>query len=416
MEATLIYDTTLRDGTQGENINFSAQEKLKIAKKLDELGIHYIEGGWPGSNQRDVRFFELARQSAFTNTRITAFGSTRKPNTAVDEDPNLKALIDSKTPAVAIFGKSWSLHVEKIMSNTRHENLAMIQESVSYLKDNVEEVLYDAEHFFDGYKDDPDYASETLLAAAEGGSDMIVLCDTNGGSLPMEISSAVAEVHKLLSANGHAPRLGIHCHNDCGLAVANTIAAVEAGVVMVQGTINGYGERCGNADITNIIPLLNLKMGRRSIPSQNLIQLKTLSRYVAETANMIPLHARPFVGKSAFAHKGGIHVSAVQKNPSTYEHVPPEAVCNLGSVLHHRRGQQRSGNEELQPIPPALETVVGAGDSVATAEPSRTLLVPKFCRCVNALQRPTDSGRYVVSVASFGRRDWRKCRPSRSVW
>lgn len=333
MEATLIYDTTLRDGTQGENINFSAQEKLKIAKKLDALGIHYIEGGWPGSNQRDVRFFELARQTEFANTRITAFGSTRKPNTAASDDLNLKALVNSDTPAVAIFGKSWSLHVEQIMANTREENLAMITESVAFLKENVEEVLYDAEHFFDGYKEDPNYAAQTILAAADSGADVIVLCDTNGGSLPNDITTIVIDVQKRLTSNGHPSRLGIHCHNDCGLAVANTIAAVEAGAIMVQGTINGYGERCGNADLTNIIPLLNLKMGRRSIPKQSLTQLKTLSRYVAETANMIPLHSRPFVGKSAFAHKGGIHVNAVIKESRAYEHIDPALVGNKRRVL-----------------------------------------------------------------------------------
>ncbi len=333
MEATLIYDTTLRDGTQGENINFSAKEKVKIAKKLDEMGIHYIEGGWPGSNHRDVRFFELAQQETWTNARITAFGATRKPNIRAEDDPNLKALIDSQTPAVAIFGKTWSLHVEQVMANTREENLAMIRQSVTYLKANGREVIYDAEHFFDGYKEDADYASQTLLAAAEGGADFIVLCDTNGGTLPSEIKTMVQAVNHLLSANGHEQHIGIHCHNDCGLAVANSIAAVQSGAVMVQGTVNGYGERCGNADITSVIPLLNLKMGRRSIPDENLKQLKTFSRYVSETANMIPLHSRPFVGKSAFAHKGGIHVNAVMKETRAYEHMDPALVGNKRRVL-----------------------------------------------------------------------------------
>lgn len=333
MDATLIYDTTLRDGTQGENINFSAKEKIKIAKKLDELGIHYIEGGWPGSNRRDVRFFELARQESFANARITAFGSTRKPNSRAEDDPNLKALVESRTPAVAIFGKTWSLHVEKIMNNTRQENLNMIRESVAFLKSNDREVIYDAEHFFDGFKEDADYASDTLLAAAAGGADIIVLCDTNGGTLPLEIQGMVNAVTQLLSAHGYPPRVGIHCHNDCGLAVANSIAAVQSGAVMVQGTMNGYGERCGNADITTIIPLLNLKMNRSCIPAQNLTQLKTLSRYVADTANMIPLHARPFVGKSAFAHKGGIHVNAIMKEARAYEHMDPALVGNKRRVL-----------------------------------------------------------------------------------
>ena len=333
METTLIYDTTLRDGTQGENINFSAEEKLKIAKKLDQLGVHYIEGGWPGSNQRDVRFFELARRETWDNALITAFGATRKPNLRVADDPNLKALIDSQTPAVAVFGKSWSLHVEKVMANTREENLAMIRQSVDYLKSSQRKVIYDAEHFFDGFKDDSDYACQTLLAAAGGGADIIALCDTNGGCLTSEIETMVTEVISLLRANGHAQEVGIHCHNDCGLAVANSIAAVQCGADMVQGTVNGYGERCGNADLISIIPLLNLKMGRSSIPDENLKHLKTVSRYVAETANMIPLHSRPFVGKSAFAHKGGIHVNAVMKTTRAYEHMDPALVGNKRRVL-----------------------------------------------------------------------------------
>ncbi len=333
MQPTLIYDTTLRDGTQGENVNFSAKEKIRIAKKLDALGIHYIEGGWPGSNRRDVRFFKLARQENWAHARITAFGSTRRPNINAADDANLQALIKSKTAAVAIFGKSWSLHVEKVMANTREENLAMITDSVTFLKENGREVIYDAEHFFDGYKEDAGYASQTLMAAARGGADFIVLCDTNGGTLPGEIQSMVAEVKQLLDSSGHDIRIGIHCHNDCGLAVANSIAAVEAGAMMVHGTINGYGERCGNADITSIIPLLNIKMGRRSVPDENMKQLKSLSRYIAEIANMIPLHFRPFVGKSAFAHKGGIHVNAVMKETRAYEHMDPTLVGNARRVL-----------------------------------------------------------------------------------
>jgi 2-isopropylmalate synthase len=323
MEPILIYDTTLRDGTQGENINFSSTEKVKIAKKLDELGIHYIEGGWPGSNHRDVRFFELAKMEKFENARITAFGATRKPGITAGDDPNLNALIESQTEAVAIFGKSWGLHVEQIMSNTRQENLDMIRESVAFLKTHDKEVLYDAEHFFDGYKDDADYAIETLMAAVDGGADFLVLCDTNGGTLTSEIESMTTAVRSRLSDRGLSPRLGIHCHNDCGVAVANSIAAIQAGAVMAQGTVNGYGERCGNADITTIIPILSLKMGVASIPARNLSKLKTVSRYISETANMIPLNSRPFVGRSAFAHKGGIHVNAIMKESRAYEHMDP---------------------------------------------------------------------------------------------
>ena len=333
MESILIYDTTLRDGTQGENINFSAKEKIKIARKLDELGVQYIEGGWPGSNHRDVRFFEFAKKESFAQARITAFGSTRKPGTKAADDPNLQALIDSNTAAVAIFGKSWPLHVERIMGNTRQENLAMIQESVSFLKAHDREVVYDAEHFFDGYKDDAEYAVQTLLCAADAGADFLVLCDTNGGTLPSEIQKVVSELKLLLDGQGCNTRIGIHCHNDCGLAVANSIAAVEAGASMVHGTVNGYGERCGNADITSIIPILSVKMNLPCIPDDQLGRLKTFSRYVSETANMIPVHSRPFVGKSAFAHKGGIHVNAVMKEPRAYEHMDPALVGNKRRVL-----------------------------------------------------------------------------------
>ncbi len=333
MEPILIYDTTLRDGTQGENINFSAKEKVKIAKKLDDLGVHYVEGGWPGSNHRDVRFFELARKEHFANAHITAFGATRKPGIQAADDGNLQALIASQTPTVTIFGKSWPLHVEQIMGNTREENLAMIRDSVAYLRQHDREVIYDAEHFFDGFKDDSDYACQTLLAAAQNGAAVLVLCDTNGGTLPSEIQKIIAQVHQFFSNNDHDPCLGIHCHNDCGLAVANSIAAVETGVMMVQGTMNGYGERCGNADITSIIPLLSHKMQRDCIPVENITKLKTLSRYISETANMIPLNSRPFVGKSAFAHKGGIHVNAIMKEPRAYEHMDPALIGNKRRVL-----------------------------------------------------------------------------------
>lgn len=333
MEPILIYDTTLRDGTQGENINFSSKEKIKIARKLDEIGVHYTEGGWPGSNLRDVRFFELAQKENFTHTRITAFGATRKPRIAAADDLNLQALIASETPAVAIFGKSWPLHVEKIMGNTREENIAMIRDSISFLKTRDKEVIYDAEHFFDGYKDDPQYASNTLLAATESGADFLVLCDTNGGTMPFEIQSIIAEVKQFLNDRNCKVQLGIHCHNDCGMAVANSITAVQSGATMVQGTVNGYGERCGNADITSVIPILSLKMGMPTIPEERLSQLKTFSRYVSETANMIPLHSRPFVGKSAFAHKGGIHVNAIMKESRAYEHMDPALVGNKRRVL-----------------------------------------------------------------------------------
>ena len=339
MESVLLYDTTLRDGTQGENINFSADEKIKIALRLDDFGIDYIEGGWPGSNPRDMQFFDLAKRVEFRQARLVAFGSTRKPGIHPEEDDNLKALIASKTPAVAIFGKSWDLHVHEVMNNSLKENLAMIRDTVTFLKNNDLEVIYDAEHFFDGYKKNADYALKTLHVAIEGGADFVVLCDTNGGTLPFEIESIIKDVQKTinekeLATSDHAPcRLGIHAHNDCGLAVANSITAVHTGVVMVHGTINGYGERCGNADLTSVIPIIGLKMNRPCESKQNLEKLKTLSRYVSETANQVPLNSRPFVGKSAFAHKGGIHVSAIMKVPRAYEHMEPALVGNQRRVL-----------------------------------------------------------------------------------
>jgi 2-isopropylmalate synthase len=339
MEPILLYDTTLRDGTQGENITFSADEKLKIALRLDAIGIHYIEGGWPGSNPKDMHFFDLAKRVEFKNARLTAFGSTRKPGIGPDADDNLKALLASETPAVTIFGKSWDLHVEDVMKNSLEENLAMIRDTVEFLSGNRREVIYDAEHFFDGYKHNSGYALETLVAALEGGADFIVLCDTNGGTLPFEIDAIIKNARKFMDANRlmkpgrDGVKLGIHTHNDCGLAVANSLTAVQAGVVMVHGTINGYGERCGNADLTSVIPILCLKMQRPCVSLPSLKKLKALSRFVSETANQVPLHNRPFVGRSAFAHKGGIHVSAIMKVPKAYEHMDPTWVGNERRVL-----------------------------------------------------------------------------------
>lgn len=339
MKPVLIYDTTLRDGTQGENISFTAEEKIKIAKKLDDLGIHYIEGGWPGSNPRDMKFFELAKNVTFNNARLTAFGSTRRPGIEPEADKNLEALLKSDTPCVTIFGKTWDLHVEQVMENTLEENLAMITDSVSFLKKNDREVIFDAEHFFDGYKGNRDYAIQTLCAAVDGGADMLVLCDTNGGTLPFEIETGFNDARNALKKiYGTGPdasrvRMGIHTHNDAGMAAANSIMAVRAGAVMVQGTINGYGERCGNADLTTLIPVLCIKMDCPCISAKNLRNLRNLSRFVSETANMIPQNNRPFTGKSAFAHKGGIHVSAIMKVPVAYEHINPESVGNTRRVL-----------------------------------------------------------------------------------
>ncbi len=337
MENALLYDTTLRDGMQGENIFFSPEDKIKIAKKLDDIGIHYIEGGWPGSNPGAEEFFELAKAVKFKNSKITAFGSTRHPGKKVENDENLQALIKSEAPVITIFGKSWDLHVEQVMNNTKENNLAMIKESVEYLFGHDREVIYDAEHFYDGYKDNPDYALQTLMAAIEGKTKTIVLCDTNGGTLPSEITAITCSVTKFLKESLQSEfdkiTLGIHAHNDCAMAVANSVAAVEQGVSMVQGTINGYGERCGNADLTSIIPILSKKLELNCMSDQNLKKLLGLSRFVSEAANIPPLSNRPFVGKSAFAHKGGIHVSAVNKISRAYEHIDPEIVGNRRRVL-----------------------------------------------------------------------------------
>ncbi|MBW1707352.1 MAG: citramalate synthase [Deltaproteobacteria bacterium] len=323
-----LYDTTMRDGTQGEQVNLSAEDKLRIAKKLDDFGIPYVEGGWPGSNPKDVRFFEMARGANFKKTRITAFGSTRRPGTAPHEDDNIRALLETEMDTVTVFGKSWDLHATDILGVSLKENLKMIEETVAYLKGEGREVIYDAEHFFDGHRANPSYVMKTLQAAQEGGAGTIVLCDTNGGSMPWEIAEIVADVVSRLGVP-----IGIHAHNDCGLALANSLAAVESGARMIQGTINGYGERCGNVDLISIIGNLQLKMGYFCVPEEKLRQLTELSRYVSEIANVPPLNQRPFVGKSAFTHKGGVHVSAIQKNPAAYEHMEPQQVGNRRRVL-----------------------------------------------------------------------------------
>ncbi len=337
MEKALLYDTTLRDGMQGENIFFSPEDKIKIAKKLDDIGIHYIEGGWPGSNPGAEAFFKLARDIKFKNAKIAAFGSTRHPSKNVETDANLQALLKSEAPVVTIFGKSWDLHVEQIMNNAKENNLAMITQSVEYLHQHGREVIYDAEHFYDGYKDNPEYALQTLEAAVKGNTQTLVLCDTNGGTMPSEIAKITGDVtrhlKKSLQSDFDKITLGIHAHNDCAMAVANSVAAIEQGVMMVQGTINGYGERCGNTDLTSIIPILGLKLGINCMDEKNLKKLLSLSRFISEAANIPPLCNRPFVGKSAFAHKGGIHVSAVNKIARAYEHMDPELVGNHRRVL-----------------------------------------------------------------------------------
>ncbi|MFN2107469.1 MAG: citramalate synthase [Candidatus Promineifilaceae bacterium] len=324
MSDVLLYDTTLRDGTQREGISLSVDDKIKIAQKLDEMGVHYIEGGWPGSNPKDVEFFRRAASLPFENAKVTAFGSTRRKNSRPEEDPNLKLLLEAETPVVTLVGKSWDLHVRDVLDTTMEENLNMIGDSVAYCKEQEKEVIYDAEHFFDGYKADPEYALATIKTAVVNGADCVVLCDTNGGSLPWEVEDIVNEVVEVLPGT----QIGIHAHDDAGCGVANSLAAVRAGATHVQGTINGYGERVANANLITIIPDLQLKMGLNSLSPENLQQLTELSRYVAEVANLTPDDHAPFVGASAFAHKGGIHVAAMLKNIESYQHIDPELVGN----------------------------------------------------------------------------------------
>jgi len=294
----ILYDTTLRDGTQREGISFSLDDKLKIAQRLDRLGVAYIEGGWPGSNPKDMAFFDQASELRLEEAVVTAFGSTRRARVAVEDDANIRSLVAANTPAVAVFGKSWALHVHRVLNATLEENLRMIADSVRYLKTMGRQVIYDAEHFFDGYRADPAYALQTLAAAAEAGADVLVLCDTNGGSLPSTVAAVVAQVRRATTTP-----LGIHAHNDGEMAVANSLAAVEMGVVHVQGTINGYGERCGNANLCSIIPALKLKLGHDCVTEEQLHSLTETARYVSELANLSLDPHLPYVGHSAFAHK-----------------------------------------------------------------------------------------------------------------
>jgi len=322
------FDTTLRDGTQGETVSLTVDDKLIIAQKLDDLGIDYIEGGWPGSNPKDKEFFSRAREIQFKHARLTAFGATRLARNPVERDPSVLNLIEAGTPVVSIFGKSWDFHVERALRVTEEENLKLISETVRYLKDHDREVVYDAEHFFDGYEANPAFALRTLEAAREAGADVLCLCDTNGGNIPDTISAIVVEVSKRFSGI-----VGIHTHNDSDVAVANTLAAVESGATHVQGCLNGYGERCGNANLCSVIANLELKMGHETIGREKLGHLTAAARFIAELANLSVRNDQAYVGRSAFAHKGGIHVSAVLRDSKTYEHIPPELVGNRQRVL-----------------------------------------------------------------------------------
>lgn len=323
-----IYDTTCRDGTQAEDVAFSVSDKLRIVMKLDELGIHYVEGGWPGATPRDEEFFREVAHYRFKVTKVAAFSSTVHPSKRPEDDRHLQKLLNSGVPVATLFGKSWDVHVRHMLRVSLERNLEMIRDSVAYVRPHFEEVIFDAEHFFDGYKADPQFALSTLRAARDAGADVLVLCDTNGGTLPSEIREIVAHVSRLIKAP-----LGIHAHNDSEMAVACSVAAVEAGVRHVQGTINGYGERCGNANLCSVIPAVELKLGLECIGTERLKGLRETSRFVTELANKIPDPHQPYVGSSAFAHKAGVHVSAIEKNPKAYEHIPPETVGNRRRVL-----------------------------------------------------------------------------------
>lgn len=328
MKNISIYDTTLRDGAQAEDVAFSVEDKLRISRRLDDLGVAYIEGGWPGSNPKDVDFFREMKKIPLKHSRLAAFGSTRRSKIKCVHDPNLQALLDSGAGVAAIVGKTWDFHVTHAIETTIEEHLGAIYDTIRYLKERLDKVFFDAEHFFDGYRANPEYAMKALDAAIDGGADCLCLCDTNGGTMPSEVSEIVKSVFGKVSVP-----LGIHCHNDSGTAVASSIAAIMEGAAQVQGTINGLGERCGNADLCSIIPNLQLKLGYRCIPPRNIARLKDLSRFVYEMCNMPPQKHQPFVGDSAFAHKGGIHVSAMKKHNSTYEHISPESIGNTRRIL-----------------------------------------------------------------------------------
>jgi 2-isopropylmalate synthase len=328
MSRVSIYDTTLRDGSQGEGVNFSLQDKLLLTRRLDEIGVDYIEGGYPLSNPKDFEYFQAVRELDLKHAKVCSFGMTRRKNAPAETDTCLKALLDAKTPVVTIVGKTWDFHVTNVLGTTLEENLRMIADSVAFCKSQGREAFYDAEHFFDGYRANPEYAIKTLQAAATAGASVTILCDTNGGTMPERIAEVVQAVKRELSCE-----VGIHCHNDCELAVANSLAAVSAGATQVQGTMNGIGERCGNVDLVSVIANLALKYGFEVLKPGSLTRLTETSRYVYELANLNFRPGQPFVGQSAFAHKGGMHTHAVAKDPATYEHIRPEAVGNERRIL-----------------------------------------------------------------------------------
>ena len=416
----LLYDTTLRDGTQREGLSLSVEDKLKIARELDLLGVHYIEGGWPGSNPKDAEFFQRIRRVTLRHAKIAAFGSTRHADATCDTDANIQTLVEADTPVVTLVGKSSTLHVEKVLETTLQENLAMIGDSVAYFKERGKEVVYDAEHFFDGYKLDAAYALATLTAAARAGADCLVLCDTNGGSLPDEVAAVVRVVRQHLAQEGFdvsrpdsGLTLGIHTHNDGALAVANAIAAVRAGCIHVQGTINGYGERCGNMDLIPLIANLQLKLGYRCVTPEQLRRLTEVSHYVAAVANLNPDTHAPFVGHSAFAHKGGIHVAAVAKIPDSYQHIDPELVGNRMRIVVSElsgRGNVRMRAQELglelngneREVLQRIKELENRGFQFEAAEGSFEMLVR---RAAPDYEPPFELLDFTVVVSKHGDRD-----------
>jgi len=387
VKKVLIYDTTLRDGTQCEGISLSSHDKILIAKRLDQFGVHYIEGGWPGSNPKDMAFFKDIKKAGIRNSKIVAFGSTRKAHTKVADDANIKALLEADTKAVCVFGKSWDFHVTEVLRTSLKENLQMIYDTVKYLRSKKREVIYDAEHFFDAFKANPDYAIKTLQQAAKAGASNITLCDTNGGSLPHEIRRAILRVKRSLKTP-----LGIHVHNDGELAVANSIQAVGEGCALVQGTINGIGERCGNANLVSIIPLLQFKMNRRCFSPKRMLELTQLSHYVAEVCNMPLLQNQPFTGRAAFAHKGGVHIHAMTRNTKTYEHMNPAAIGNHRRFLVSELGGKTNimikakeldldlskESPETRRILTEIQKLENAGYQFEAAEASFELLVQRL--------------------------------------
>jgi 2-isopropylmalate synthase len=402
----LIYDTTLRDGSQGEGVSFTVTAKMRVAEKLDQFGIDYIEGGWPGSNPRDMAFFEKASELDLKHAKLASFGSTRRANVAVDEDAQIQLLLDASTPVVTIFGKSWLLHVTEVIRTTPEENLAMIEDSVRYLKEQGKEVIYDAEHFYDGYLDNPEYALSTLEAAERGGADFLVLCETNGGKLVPQVEKITGTVVTRFPST----RVGVHCHNDIGVGVAVSLAGLEAGAVMVQGTMNGYGERNGNANLTTIIPNLSLKMGKGMSCQSNLAKLRDLSLFVDDATNLRPDIRAPYVGSASFAHKGGVHADAASKADRSYEHIDPEMVGNRTRVLVSDMSGRSSimmkakemgvevdsRSPEMKTFLEELKKLEFRGYEYEAADASFDLLLRRFLRGAKA---PFEVIRYHVGIA-----------------